>query len=143
MIALYPTAAVRDQVGPHFPHLPGEVRAFAVDDGRPLADSERGGARSAFTIPADAKAVCVVGGWWLYKDIPTVDTALARLAEEAWTRLFPAGDPDALANALDQLTADIPALPGPSACGALDMNSAADQATFLTDTYTRLTKECR
>ncbi|MFJ1590758.1 hypothetical protein ACIOD0_11000 [Kitasatospora albolonga] len=232
VIALYPTTAVRDQVGPHFPHLPGEVRAFAVDDGRPLTDSERAGARSAFTIPADAKAVCVIGGWWPYKDIPTVDTALARLtsplhvlvcgtplddavltrwqqlpnvrlhtvpgpvgdqvlrlvhaaadaalvarkpgvgkesglvmdaarlavplivsahdpeltarlAGERWARLFPAGDPDALAKALDQLTTDAPARPGPSACGALDMNSAADQAAFLTDTYTRLIKERR
>ncbi|MEU8737136.1 glycosyltransferase [Streptomyces halstedii] len=232
VIALYPTAAVRDQIGPHFPHLPGVVRAFAVDDGRPLTDSERDGARSAFTIPADATAVCVIGGWWPYKDIPTIDAALARLtaplhvlvcgtplndavltrwhqlpnvhlhtvpgpvgdqvlrlvyasadaalvarksgvgkesglvmdavrlgvplivsahdpeltarlAGEPWTRLFPSGDPDALAKALDQLAADVPARPGPSACGALGMNSAAGQAAFLTDTYTRLTKECR
>ncbi|MFJ9322331.1 hypothetical protein [Streptomyces globisporus] len=67
----------------------------------------------------------------------------ARLAGEPWTRLFAAGDPDALAKALDQLTADVPARPGTSARGALDMSSAADQAAFLTDTYARLTKESR
>ncbi|MFH8363304.1 hypothetical protein ACH4FV_27475 [Streptomyces anulatus] len=232
VIALYPTTAVRDQVAPAFPHLSGEVRAFAVDDGRPLTDAERDGARSAFTIPADARAVCVVGGWWPHKDIPTIDAALARLtgqlhvlvcgaplddavltrwhqlpnvrlhtvpgpvddqivrlvyaaadaalvarkpgvgkesglvmdavrlavplvvsahdrelttrlAGEPWARLFPAGDPDALAKTLDHLTVDAPARPGPSARGVLDMNSAAEQAAFLTDTYTRLTKEYR
>ncbi|WP_256638203.1 hypothetical protein [Streptomyces murinus] len=232
VIALYPTTAVRDQVAPTFPHLPGEVRAFAVDDDRPLTDAERDGARTAFTIPADAKAVCVVGGWWPYKDIPTIDAALARLTAplhvlvcgtplddsvltrwhqlpnvrlhtvpgpvgdqvlrlvhaaadaslvarkpgvgkesglvmdaarlavplivsahdseltarltgEPWARLFPAGDPDTLAKTLDHLTADAPARPGPSARGALDMHSAAEQAAFLTDTYTRMTKECR
>ncbi|WP_282696092.1 hypothetical protein [Streptomyces sp. CC208A] len=232
VIALYPTTAVRDQIMAAFPHLPGEVRAFAVDDGRPLTDAERDGARTAFTIPADAKAVCVVGGWWPYKDIATIDAALARLTTplhvlvcgaplddavltrwhqlphvrlhtvpgpvgdqvlrlvyaaadaalvtrkpgvgkesglvmdaarlavplivsahdpaltarltgEPWARLFPAGDPDTLAKTLDHLTDQAPVRPGPSAPGALDMNSAADQAAFLTDTYTRLTKECR
>ncbi|MEU9259870.1 hypothetical protein AB0D68_15570 [Streptomyces sp. NPDC048212] len=232
VIALYPTTAVRDQVAPAFPRLLGEVRAFAVDDGRPLTDAERDGARTAFTIPADAKAVCVVGGWWPYKDIPTIDAALARLTTplhvlvcgtplddavltrwhqlpnvhlhtvpgpvgdqilrlvyaaadtalvarkpgvgkesglvmdaarlavplivsthdpeltarldgQPWVRLFPAGDPDTLAKTLDHLTADAPARPGPSARGVLDMHSAAEQAAFLADTYTRLTKECR
>ncbi|GAA4562718.1 hypothetical protein GCM10023100_00170 [Actinocorallia cavernae] len=232
VIALYPTTAVRDQVAPTFPHLPGEVRAFAVDDDRPLTNAERDGARTAFTIPADAKAVCVVGGWWPYKDIPTIDAALARLTTplhvlvcgtplddavltrwhqlpnvrlhtlpgpvseqvlrlvyaaadaalvarkpgvskesglimdaarlavplivsahdseltarligEPWVRLFPAGDSGTLAKTLDHLTADAPVRPGPSARGLLDMNSAAEQAAFLTDTYTRLTMECR
>ncbi|MFB7555704.1 glycosyltransferase [Streptomyces brevispora] len=232
VIALYPTTAVRDQVAPAFPRLRGEVRAFAVDDGRRLTDAEREGARAAFTIPADAKAVCVVGGWWPYKDIATIDAALARLTEplhvlvcgaplddstltrwhqlpnvrlhtvpgpvadqvlrlvyaaadaalvarkpgvgkesglvmdaarlalplivsahdpglvarltgEPWARLFPAGDPNALAKALDNLAAEAPVRPSPSAPEALDMHAAADQAAFLTDAYTRLTKECR
>ncbi|WP_416485273.1 hypothetical protein [Streptomyces sp. CL12] len=232
VIALYPTAAVRDQVASAFPHLPGKVRAFAVDDGRPLTDAERDGARAAFTIPAGSPAVCLVGGWWPYKDIPTIDAALARLTTplhvlvcgtplddavltrwrqlpgvrlhtvpgpvadevlrlvyaaadavlvarkpgvgkesglvmdaarlgvplivsthdpeltarlggEPWARLFPAGDPDTLAKTLDHLTAEVPARPGPSAPGALDMYPAAEQAAFLTDTYSRLTKECR
>ncbi|MFF8577284.1 hypothetical protein ACF05R_01015 [Streptomyces albidoflavus] len=230
VIVLYPTTAVRDQVASAFPYLHGEVRAFAVDDGRPLNDAERDGARSAFTIPTDAKVVCVVGGWWPYKDIATIDTALARLtaplhvlvcgtplddavltrwhqlsnvrlhtvpgpvddevlrlvyaaadaalvarkpgvgkesglimdaarlgvplivsahdpeltarlAGEPWARLFPAGDPDTLAKMLDHLTDGALARPGPSARRALHMNSAAEQAARLTDTYTRLTKE--
>jgi glycosyltransferase involved in cell wall biosynthesis len=232
VIALYPTTAVRDQFAPAFPHLPGEVRAFAVDDGRPLTDAECDGARTAFTIPVDATAVCVVGGWWPYKDIPTIDAALARLTTslhvlvcgtplddavltrwhqlpnvrlhttpgpvgdqvlrlvyaaadaalvarkpgvgkesglvmdaarlgvplivsahdpeltarldgQPWARIFPAGDPETLAKTLDDLTDQAPVRPGPSAPGVLDMNSAAEQAAFLTDTYTRLTKECR
>ncbi|MEU3072275.1 hypothetical protein [Streptomyces laurentii] len=76
---LCPTADVRDQVAARFPRLRGEVRPFAVDDGRRLADAERDSARAAFTIPTDARAVCLVGGWWPYKDIATVDAALARL----------------------------------------------------------------
>ncbi len=67
----------------------------------------------------------------------------ARLDGQPWVRLFPAGDPDILAKTLDHLTADAPARPGPSARGVLDMHSAAEQAAFLADTYTRLTKECR
>ncbi|MDK0520539.1 glycosyltransferase [Streptomyces sp. ML-6] len=227
VIALCPTADVRDQVAAAFPRLRGEVRPFAVDDGRRLTDAERSGARAAFTIPADARAVCLVGGWWPYKDIATIDAALARLttqlhvlvcgtplddtlldrwhrlphvrlhtvpgpvADEVlrlvyaaadaalvarkpgvgkesglvmdaarlgvplvvsahdhelsarltgklWVRLFPAGDPDALAKTLDKLTAEAPARPGPTAPTALDMHPAAEQAAFLTDTYARL-----
>ncbi|MFJ1938047.1 hypothetical protein ACIOGZ_35985 [Kitasatospora sp. NPDC088160] len=81
VVALYPTTAVRDQVQQGFPHLPGWVRAFAVDDGRRLTEAERQGARSAFTIPTGATAVCLVGGWWPYKDLATVDAALARITE--------------------------------------------------------------
>ncbi|MDH6703429.1 hypothetical protein P3T27_000110 [Kitasatospora sp. MAA19] len=80
-VALYPTTAVRDQFQQGFPHLPGRVRAFAVDDGRRLTEAERQGARSAFTIPTGATAVCLVGGWWPYKDLATVDAALARITE--------------------------------------------------------------
>ncbi|MET9917420.1 hypothetical protein ABZZ04_10085 [Streptomyces sp. NPDC006435] len=232
VIVLSPTADVRDQVAAACPRLRGEVRPFAVDDGRRLTDAERDGARAAFTIPTGARAVCLVGGWWPYKDIATIDAALARLttplhvlvcgtpledtvldrwhrlthvrlhtvpgpvAEEVlrlvyaaadaalvvrkpgvgkesglvmdaarlgvplivsahdhelsarltgqpWVRLFPAGDPDALAETLDKLTAEAPARPGPSAPAALGMYPAAEQAAFLTDTYTRLTKERR
>ncbi|MGF1426856.1 glycosyltransferase [Kitasatospora sp. LaBMicrA B282] len=81
VVALYPTTAVRDRLAPAFPHLPGRVRAFAVDDGRPLTAAERDGARAAFTIPDSATAVCLVGGWWPYKDMATVDAALACLTK--------------------------------------------------------------
>ncbi|GAB7105285.1 hypothetical protein JCM4814A_35990 [Streptomyces phaeofaciens JCM 4814] len=232
VVALYPTTAIRDQITAAFPHLPGEVRAFAVDDGRRLTEAERDGGRTAFAIPDDATAVCLVGGWWPYKDIATVDAALARLttplhvlvcgtplddavlarwhrlphvrlhtvpgpvadeilrlvygaadaalvarhpgvgkesglvmdaarlgvplivsehdpdltarfAGQPWARSFLAGDTSALAEALDKLSADTPARPGTSARAVLDLHPAAEQAAFLTTTYTRLVKECR
>jgi glycosyltransferase involved in cell wall biosynthesis len=232
VVALYPTTAVRDQLTPAFPHLPGQVRAFAVDDGRRLTKAERDGARAAFTIPTGATAVCLVGGWWPYKDIATIDAALARLTEplhvlvcgtplddavlerwhrlprlhihtvpgpvsedvlrlvyaaayaalvarragtgkesglvmdavrlgvplivsdhdpdlterlagQPWARLFPAGDPGALAAALDQLADGPPERPGPQAPAVLDMLPASEQAAYLTETYTDLVKEYR
>ncbi|MCZ0978667.1 hypothetical protein O1L60_03890 [Streptomyces diastatochromogenes] len=232
VVALYPTAAVRDQITAVFPRLPGEVRSFAVDDGRRLTEAERDGGRTAFTIPDDATAVCVVGGWWPYKDIAVIDAALgrltaplhvvvcgtplndavlvrwhglphvrlhtvpgpvadqilrlvygaadaalvarhpgvgkesglvmdavrlgvplivsehdpaltARLADQPWVRSFPADDADALAEALDELSAEVPARPGLSAPTVLGLFPAAEQAAFFTTTYTRLLKECR
>ncbi|MFG2848343.1 glycosyltransferase [Kitasatospora sp. NPDC048296] len=232
VVALYPTTAVRDQLQRRFPHLPARVRAFAVDDGRRLTEAERDGARSAFTIPTGATAVCLVGGWWPYKDLATVDAALARITEplhvlvcgtplddavlerwhrlprvrvhtvpgpvgedvlrlvyaaadaalvarrpgtgkesglvmdaarlgvplvvsdhdpdlterlagQPWTRLFPAGDPDALAKTLDQLADGPPARPGPQAPAAVGLLPACEQAAYLTETYTDLVKEYR
>ncbi|MFI2435537.1 glycosyltransferase [Streptomyces sp. NPDC018693] len=81
VVAVYPTRAVGDQMAAAFPDLPAVVRAFAVDDGRRLADAEREGGRTAFGIPAAEAAVCLVGGWWPYKDIAVIDAALARLKE--------------------------------------------------------------
>ncbi|KNB50772.1 hypothetical protein [Streptomyces caatingaensis] len=232
VIALYPTEAVRDQFTDAFPCVAREARAFAVDDGRRLTGAERDGARTAFGIPADAAAVCLVGGWWPYKDIATVDAALARLtrplhllvtgtpldekvlarwhqlprvrlhtvpgpvgeqvlrlvyaaadaalvtrrpgvgkesglvmdaarlgvpllvsdhdpaltsriAGQPWARLFPAGDPAALATILDSLASGPPERPGPGAPEAVGMATAAEQAVFLTTTYTRLIEESR
>ncbi|MBH1934112.1 hypothetical protein I5Q34_07355 [Streptomyces sp. AV19] len=232
VIALYPTKAVRDQFAGAFPGLAGAVRAFAVDDGHRLTGAERDGARTAFGIPDDAAAVCLVGGWWPYKDIATVDAALARLtrplhlvvtgtpldeetlarwhqlpqvrlhtvpgpvgeqvlrlvyaaadaalvtrrpgvgkesglvmdaarlgvplilsdhdpaltsriAGQPWARLFPAGGPSALAAALDSLASEPPERPGPEAPAAVGMATAAEQAAFLTTTYTRLIEELR
>ncbi|MGA5424948.1 hypothetical protein [Streptomyces lavendulocolor] len=91
VIAVYPTHAVGDQFAAAFPHLPAVVRAFAVDDGRRLTDAERDGGRTAFGIPAAEAAVCLVGGWWPYKDIDVIDAALARLKEPL--HLVVAGDP--------------------------------------------------
>ncbi|MET9952819.1 hypothetical protein ABZ135_14885 [Streptomyces sp. NPDC006339] len=231
VVALYPTPAVRDQITAAFPALPGAVRAFAVDDGRRLTEAEGDGGRTAFAIPDEATAVCVVGGWWPYKDIATIDAALARLtaplhvlvcgtplddavlarwhrlphvrlhtvpgpvadeilrlvygaadaalvarhpgvgkesglvmdaarlgvpllvsehdpdltarlAGQPWVWSFPAGDAGRLAEALDKLSADTPARPGTSAPSVLDLYPAAEQAAFLTTTYTRLLTEC-
>ncbi|MCD9145877.1 hypothetical protein [Streptomyces albireticuli] len=232
VIALYPTEAVRDQFAGAFPGLAGEARAFAVDDGNRLTGAERAGARTAFGIPADVAVVCLVGGWWPYKDIATIDAALARLtrplhlvvtgtpldeevlarwhnlpqvrlhtvpgpvgeqvlclvyaaadaalvtrrpgvgkesglvmdaarlgvplivsdhdpaltsriAGQPWARLFPASDPGALAAVLDSLTAEPPERPGPGAPAAVGMAMVAEQAAFLTTTYTRLIEELR
>ncbi len=225
--ALYPTAAVRDQFAPAFPCLAGQVRTFAVDDGHRLDHGERDGARAAFTIPPGEPVVCLVGGWWPYKDIGVIDQALVRLTSplhllvtghpldeavlerwrvlpqvrlhtvpgpvseqvlrivyaaadaalvarqpgvckesglvmgavrrgvplivsdhdptltayldgQGWVRIFPAGDADALAKVLDGLAADPPPRPGPEATRAVGLPTADEQATFLTDAYTRL-----
>ncbi|MER5969471.1 hypothetical protein ABT112_06995 [Streptomyces sp. NPDC002055] len=79
VMALYPTAAVREEHAAAFPRLPGMVRAFAVDDGSRLTDAERTAAREAFGIPSNAVAVSVVGSWWPCKDIATIDAALPRV----------------------------------------------------------------
>lgn len=77
---LAPTGAVRDELRARFPHLPVQVRPFAVaDPADRLTDAERQQARDAFGIPADETAVCLVGGWWPYKDLDVTDTALAQL----------------------------------------------------------------
>src|SRR5690348_15867753 len=81
VIAVYPTQVVGDQFAAAFVDLPAEVSAFAVDDGRRLSDAERDGGRAAFDIPAAEAAVCLVGGWWPYKDITVLDAALERLKE--------------------------------------------------------------
>ncbi|WP_309049159.1 hypothetical protein [Streptomyces sp.] len=80
VMALAPTGAVRDDLAARFPRLPVTVRPFAVaDPGDRLTDTDRRRAREAFGIPSHEAAVCLVGGWWPYKDPATVGAALARL----------------------------------------------------------------
>jgi len=80
VLVLAPTGAVRDALAARFPRLPLTVRPFAVaDPGDRLTDVERVQAREVFGIPAAAAAVCLVGGWWPYKDLDVVDAALTRL----------------------------------------------------------------
>ncbi|WP_431774881.1 glycosyltransferase [Streptomyces cucumeris] len=81
VIAVYPTQAVGSQLTVAFPCLPAVVGAFAVDDGCRLTTAERDGGRTAFDIPDAEAVVCLVGGWWPYKDIDTIDSALTRLKE--------------------------------------------------------------
>ncbi|MFC8520437.1 hypothetical protein, partial [Streptomyces sp. NPDC057257] len=89
---LAPTDAVRDDLAARFPRLPLQVRPFAVADERDrLTDAERHQARRAFGIPAIEAAVCLVGGWWPYKDTGVIDAALARL--DAPLHLLIAGTP--------------------------------------------------
>jgi hypothetical protein len=80
VVVLAPTGAVRDDLAARFPHLPLQVRPFAVaDPGDRLTDAERARAREDFDIPAADAAVCLVGGWWPHKDLDVVDAALIRL----------------------------------------------------------------
>jgi glycosyltransferase involved in cell wall biosynthesis len=234
VLALYPTAAVRDQLAQAFPHLPGSVRPYAVDDEARITERERADARAAFAIPDAEPAVCLVGGWWPYKDIATIDVALTRLrhrvhllvtgnplqdgvlqrwralpqlrlhtrpgpvseqtlrsiyaaadaalvarhrgvgkesglvidavrlgvplivsdhdpdlttrlAGQDWARIFPAGAPDTLAQLLDGLASrPQPPRPGPDAARRVGIPTAAEQAAFLMNTYTRLREHgCR
>ncbi|WP_264932198.1 glycosyltransferase [Streptomyces sp. A012304] len=77
---LAPTDAVREDLAVRFPHQPLQVRPFAVaDPADRLTDTDRRRAREAFGIPPHEAAVCLVGGWWPYKDPDVVDAALAHL----------------------------------------------------------------
>ncbi|MFF6995643.1 glycosyltransferase [Streptomyces sp. NPDC008313] len=231
VIAVYPTQAVGDQLATVFADVPAVVGAFAVDDGHRLGDTERDGGRAAFGIPAAEAVVCLVGGWWPYKDITVIDAALDRLKEplhlvvtgspldeavlqrwqslpnlrvhtlpgpvgdsvlrlvyaaadaalvtrrpgtgkesglvmdaarlgvplivsehddaltarlhgQSWALTFPAGDPDALVDALHTVIRQPLDHPGPQAPGLLGMQTAVEQADFLTRTFAPLhTKE--
>ncbi|MFD9977431.1 hypothetical protein ACFWZR_24545 [Streptomyces sp. NPDC059017] len=88
VLAVCPTQAVGDQITAAFPDLAAVVRAFAVDDGRRLTDAERDGGRTAFDIPTSEAAVCLVGGWWPYKDIGVIDAALTLLKWRGPTRAW-------------------------------------------------------
>ncbi len=63
----------------------------------------------------------------------------SRLAGQDWVRLFPAGDPQALAELLDRLAiGPLPPRPGPHTPRLLGMPTAAEQAAFFVNAYTRL-----
>ncbi|MGA5411770.1 glycosyltransferase [Streptomyces lavendulocolor] len=133
VIAVYPTQAVADQFATAFPELPAVVGGFAVDDGRRLSAAEREGGRAAFDIPATEAAVCLVGGWWPYKDIDTVDAALARLKEPM--HLVVTGSP--LDEAVLKRWRDLPGLrvhtvPGPVSEAVLRLVYAAADAALVT-----------
>ncbi|MGA5270297.1 hypothetical protein [Streptomyces lydicamycinicus] len=133
VIAVYPTQAVGDQFAAAFPGLPGVVRAFAVDDSCRLTDAEREGGRIAFDIiPTVEAVVCLVGGWWPYKDIATVDAALGRLKEPL--HLVVAGAP--LDEAVLERWRALPNLrlhtvPGPVAESVLRLVYAASDAALV------------
>lgn len=132
VIAVYPTQAVADQFATAFPDLPAVVGAFAVDDGRRLSDAERGGGRAAFGIPTDEAVVCLVGGWWPYKDIAVIDAALARLKKPL--HLVVTGVP--LDESVLHRWQDLPALrlhtvPGPVAESVLRLVYGAADAALV------------
>ncbi|PJN02513.1 hypothetical protein CG740_15960 [Streptomyces sp. CB01201] len=132
VIALYPTTAVHEQFALAFPHLPGQVRTFAVDNGLRLTDAERAGARTAFTIPQNAKAVCLVGGWWPYKDIAALDAALARLTNPLHVLVCGTPLDDTVLERWHQLTnVRLHTVPGPVAEPVLRLVYAAADAALV------------
>jgi glycosyltransferase involved in cell wall biosynthesis len=221
VLALAPTEQVRAELTSAFPRLPCDVRAFAVADPRDrLTESESRTSRIAMVVPHDAVVVCLVGGWWPYKDLDVIDAALvrltrpmhmlvlghpldqrtlarwrslpqvhlhvfsgpateaqvravyaaatasvvarrpgigkesglvidslrlgvplissthnpdltARLGGQPWARLFTTGDPQALADVLDDLAANPPARPDTHAPALFGVPTAAEQVAFL------------
>ncbi|MFM9446980.1 hypothetical protein [Streptomyces acidiscabies] len=92
VLLLAPTRAVRDELVVRFPCLRIRTRPFALaDPDERLTDTERQQARDAFGIPDVEPAVCLVGGWWPYKDISVVDAAFVQLA--CPLHVIVAGDP--------------------------------------------------
>lgn len=133
VLALYPTSAVQAQFAAAFPHLPSAVRTFAVDDGARLTDGERAGARASFDLTDDNTVVCLVGGWWPYKDTATVDAALTRLRHPL--HLLVAGTP--LDQAVLERWRSLPhirlhTLPGPVGAQELRSVYAAADAALVT-----------
>ncbi|MFF4673591.1 glycosyltransferase [Streptomyces sp. NPDC001279] len=133
VVAVYPTQAVGDQFAAAFADLPAVVGSFAVDDGRRLSDAERDGGRAAFGIAASEAVVCLVGGWWPYKDISVVDAALDRLKEPL--HLVVTGSP--LDEAVLQRWRSLPGLrvhtvPGPVSDAVLRLVYAAADAALVT-----------
>ncbi|RST25308.1 glycosyltransferase [Streptomyces sp. WAC04770] len=133
VVAVYPTQAVGDQFATAFADLPAVVGAFAVDDGRRLNDAERDGGRAAFDIPVSEAVVCLVGGWWPYKDVTVVDAALDRLKEPL--HLVVTGSP--LDEAVLERWRSLPDLrvhivPGPVSDAVLRLVYAAADAALVT-----------
>ncbi|MCS0634330.1 glycosyltransferase [Streptomyces sp. LP05-1] len=132
VVAVYPTRAIADQFAAAFPELPAVVGSFAVDGSRRLSAAEREGGRAAFDIPAAEAVVCLVGGWWPYKDITVIGTALTRLKEPL--NLVVTGAP--LDEAVLERWRALPrlrvhAIPGPVSETALRLVYAAADATLV------------
>jgi glycosyltransferase involved in cell wall biosynthesis len=89
---LVPTEAVGAALAARFPRLTCQVRPFAVAaPGDRLTDAERRAARRRHGIADERLAVCLVGGWWPYKDMTVVDAALSRAGTQV--SLLVAGTP--------------------------------------------------
>ncbi|MFI6658068.1 hypothetical protein ACIBL8_21395 [Streptomyces sp. NPDC050523] len=133
VLVLAPTDAVRGELVARFPHLPVRARPFAVaDPDDRLIDSERRTARAVWKIPATEAAVCLVGGWWPYKDHEVLEAALARL--EAPLHLLVAGaplDPDRLQRWAGLPEVCLHLLPGPVAEDTVRAVYAAADATVV------------
>jgi hypothetical protein len=130
---LTPTDAVREALAARFPGLPVTTRPFAVaDEDDRLTETERQRAREEFGIPADGAAVCLVGGWWPYKDMDVVGDALVRL--DVPLHLLVTGAPldDEVLRRRDALShVRLIALPGPASEAQVRAVHAASDATLV------------
>lgn len=87
-----PTAAVRDVIASEHPGIPAVVRPFTLaEPGDRISEHERAVARCRYGIQPGQIVITMVGGWWPYKDIATVNTALAQLTGRP--HVFVAGTP--------------------------------------------------
>ncbi|MFF8502667.1 hypothetical protein ACF07L_18735 [Streptomyces anulatus] len=132
ILVVCPTQAVGDQITAAFPGVPAVVRVFSVDDGQRLTDAERDGGRAAFDIPTGEAAVCLVGGWWPYKDIGVVDAALTRLNQPL--HLVVTGTPldeAVLARWRDLSNVRLHTVPGPVSEAVLRLVYAAADAALV------------
>ncbi|MGH3766587.1 MAG: hypothetical protein ACRDTX_15805 [Pseudonocardiaceae bacterium] len=77
VVALCPTPSVHAEVRARFPHLDTRVVPFALADaGAYIPDAERAVARERIGAGDAERVLCLVGGWWVHKDIATVERAL-------------------------------------------------------------------
>jgi glycosyltransferase involved in cell wall biosynthesis len=92
VLVICTTSAVRHDLSRRFPRLSTDVRPFTLLDPEGYLDpKQRQAARAAFGLAHADLAVSLVGGWWWYKDIDTVQRALAQLRNEL--HLIVAGSP--------------------------------------------------
>jgi hypothetical protein len=87
-----PTRAVCDALACEHPGLAVVIRPFGLlDHADRLSDGERVMARDRLNPGSGHRVVTLVGGWWAYKDIGTIDAALSQLT--ARPHLLVAGEP--------------------------------------------------
>lgn len=71
-------SALKHAVSTRFPHMDTQIVPFALaDPGAYISEAERAAARMRIGIREGERVLCLVGGWWAHKDIPTVERALA------------------------------------------------------------------
>ena len=80
LVVVCPTSGVREGVACEHPGIPTVVRSFALTvPGERITVAERATARDCWGIAETQKVITLVGGWWPYKDVATIDAALGRL----------------------------------------------------------------
>jgi glycosyltransferase involved in cell wall biosynthesis len=92
IVVICTTEAIRSGIVDRHPETNTLVRPFTVaDPGMFIDDSEREPARLALGIGPDEFTMAMIGGWWPYKDIDVVQTALREMSHPVTVVL--AGNP--------------------------------------------------